>query len=221
MHQGEIMKYKIFGLDPDKIIKKYVIKNNHIVVIFLAGNKQVIPYTKDNELTVVNEMTKQALMRENDFFNDEIDIKSDIFGEIFSTTEILMYINFLNNIGDKMTASDMSNIILNCYYYFGIVGLSFYSLLAVVGVISIIKKNKKIEDNIKYRLYLSMKQELEQYKDLILPNGLNLKDRLNINTLDSLSSSELRKILSYVSSQIEENKMNQEKNLLYNTEKHF
>ena len=66
-----------------------------------------------------------------------------------------------------------------------------------------------------------MKQELEQYKDLILPNGLNLKDRLNINTLDSLSSSELRKILSYVSSQIEENKMNQEKNLLYNTEKHF
>ena len=185
------------------------------MVIFLAGNKQVIPYTKDNELTVINEMTKQALMRENDFFNDEIDIKPDIFGEIFSTTEILMYINFLNNIGDKMTASDMSNIILNCYYYFGIVGLSFYSLLAVVGVISIIKKNKKIEDNIKYRLYLSMKQELEQYKDLILPNGLNLKDRLNINTLDSLSSSELRKILSYVSSQIEENKMNQEKNLLY------
>ena len=166
-------------------------------------------------------MTKQALMRENDFFNDEIDIKPDIFGEIFSTTEILVYINFLNNIGDKMTESDMSNIILNCYYYFGIVGLSFYSLLAVVGVISIIKKNKKIEDNIKYRLYLSMKQELEQYKDLILPNGLNLKDRLNINTLDSLSSSELRKILSYVSSQIEENKMNQEKNLLYNTEKHF
>ena len=191
------------------------------MVIFLAGNKQVIPYTKDNELTVINEMTKQALMRENDFFNDEIDIKPDIFGEIFSTTEILMYINFLNNIGDKMTASDMSNIILNCYYYFGIVGLSFYSLLAVVGVISIIKKNKKIEDNIKYRLYLSMKQELEQYKDLILPNGLNLKDRLNINTLDSLSSSELRKILSYVSSQIEENKMNQEKNLLYNNEKHF
>ena len=100
-------------------------------------------------------------------------------------------------------------------------GLYFYSLLAVVGVISIIKKNKKIEDNIKYRLYLSMKQELEQYKDLILPNGLSLKDRLNINTLDSLSSSELRKILSYVSSQIEENKMNQEKNLLYTTEKHF
>ena len=64
------MKYKIFGLDPDKIIRKYVIKNNHIVVIFLAGNKQVIPYTKDNELALINEMTKQALMRENDFFND-------------------------------------------------------------------------------------------------------------------------------------------------------
>ncbi len=178
------MNYTYGYKKASEIIKNYKIKDNKIIINFLDGSFYKVDNTKENMDYILNIMLEQAIERNNtDALNDAIRsennaILSSISSLIVSaSTGVLAY-----NLDGKGQIP---------VYILG--GVIFVSSIAL-GVSSI-PHSCEIDELKKYRLFLSMKDNLdEKANDLNLYNGVKNKKKLNIGTLDDYSLSDLRKI---------------------------
>ncbi len=187
------MKYEIEGIKKEETIKGYKILNNSIIVTYLDGNLKVFPYTKENEMIIVNEMLKQAKHRESDLYSAYMDAKlKEKQGEIFIGTsmftisEIVATYAFL-----EAEFGIVSRVVLSC--------LGTGWLFILIDTLRCQKKTSKEMDDIeKYHLYLEIKEAIEhlpESKLYELYNGIKSKvSTLNINTIDEFSLKDLEKI---------------------------
>ena len=168
------MKYTYDHIELSSIIEKYKINYDKIIVNFLDGSSYELPLNKENEEIIKRRMLKQAIARdESDALKEakKKQIKALIWS-IFQTylTAICISNSYSNN--GTMTATMLSYI---------------SGIIVVLHGIEFKIDSEEIEEIEKYKIYLSIKDRLEDnIKNPILYVGVNsIEKELNINTLDN------------------------------------
>lgn len=170
------MKSYVFNdYDEEEFICNYEIKNDNIIVNYASRDKEIIPYTKINEKSVLNRMKNQL---KNNILLDEFDKKQKLYLKgckknmirnlslgSFLTVCIMMGMDVFINI----------NILIDIYLY-------TTGLVYTYGYIDGIDDIKDLEKN---KLYI---ENEEKIKELI-------NSDININNIDEMS---LKKIKKYV-----------------------
>lgn len=167
-----------------EIIKNYKIKDNKIIINFLDGSFYKVDNTKENMDNILNMMLEQAIERDN----------TDALNATIRSKNSSVAISISNLIVSASTCVLAYNSPEECQvviYTLG--GILFVSSIAL-GTSSI-PRSCEIDELKKYRLFLSIKDKLdEKANDLNLYNGVKNKKKLNIGTLDDFSLSDLKKI---------------------------
>ena len=167
-----------------EIIKNYKIKDNKIIINFLDGSFYKVDNTKENMDNILNMMLEQAIERDN----------TDALNATIRSKNSSVAITISNLIVSASTCVLAYNSPEECQvviYTLG--GILFVSSIAL-GTSSI-PRSCEIDELKKYRLFLSIKDKLdEKANDLNLYNGVKNKKKLNIGTLDDFSLSDLKKI---------------------------
>ena len=167
-----------------EIIKNYKIKDNKIIINFLDGSFYKVDNTKENMDNILNMMLEQAIERDN----------TDALNATIRSKNSSVAISISNLIVSASTCVLAYNSPEECQvviYTLG--GILFVSSIAL-GTSSI-PRSCEIDELKKYRLFLSIKDKLdEKANDLNLYNGFKNKKKLNIGTLDDFSLSDLKKI---------------------------
>ena len=179
------MKFTYEGADLSKIIRKYEIKKNKIIVTYLDNKKKEYEFNEHIEKDLINTMLEQAKDRDEKY--DDSNLHAKYYEGLINVSIIqgisMISLPFLTLIKNR----NIGLTLCSCLVLFE--SKAAYEL-AKAGF-----KNAKLKDLVKYNCYLSIREELlkcKNYKELLNNNNIN-KDILNINNLDSVK---LRKILN-------------------------
>lgn len=180
------MKYWYDEDTLDKTIMFYKKMDDSIIVFYFNGNVEEIKYNEDIEKELIQDMLNQAEARNADVsVNDlkKIGLRSDI--KLFTAISVGFIGGIIANV---QIIEDTTRLI------FGWTTL----ISSVIAFLEEKKNNnigKQIEELEKYKLYLSMRKEIEDnfnqstFKDIKFFDG-----NFNINTLDDYSLDEIKKI---------------------------
>lgn len=165
----------------EKLIRKYEIINNTILIIYLDGSTNTYFYTPEKEEEILNLMLKQAIERSECTYLLEEEKRKRLNSILWILVEIgSISFNFCNS----------KDIDLSIEYR------QLINYVCFAALISELFKCKNATDKInefkKYDIYLSIKDELES-----LPIALQETigcNNLNINLLDSYTLKEIRKM---------------------------
>lgn len=175
------MKYTYDHIELSSIIEKYKINHDKIIVNFLDGSSYELPLNKENEEIIKRRMLKQAIARDESHALKEAKKKQikALIWSIFQTylTAICISNSYSNN--GTMTATMLSYI---------------SGIIVVLHGIEFKIDSEEIEEIEKYKIYLSIKDRLEDnIKNPILYVGVNsIEKELNINTLDNYSLNDIK-----------------------------
>lgn len=159
------------------IIKDYNANNRYIEVNYLFDDSSVIyPYTKDKEEEIIKEMVEQAIKRNNDLYN-----------KINKETKIYLTQNLVNILSIILCVKgDLQFLFCICF----LLGLYVFKNLT--------DNYAKLKELKKFRLYLSMKEELEkpENKDItkIIEFDPLYREPINMGTLDKFTYGEVKSI---------------------------
>lgn len=195
------MKYEINRFNNSEVIQCYAKSDESIIVVYLDNHAKEIPYTKENETKVINEMIMQAMVREEIEINRlPIELKNEVQSLIMYvlTTSYMAY-NLKAHSDHFVYKSDLFKLI-----YSVILALSSGNI--VKSLSKIINNYKINKDIMKYHEFFEMKDEIEKYGDVIVVEDIPLKEILNINTLDFYSISKIKEILKLVKENYNEEK---------------
>lgn len=171
----------------EKIIRWYVVENDKIIISYLDGSvENDLKYSEENEKNIIEIMIRQAEERNNYVSIENLkanainnDIKLFLNIGIGYSGLTLAGINSLNN-NIRLTGALMS---------------------IVLGLIALAKNKKsiiisnQINELEKYKLYLSMRKEIEDNYNKETFDGIKSFDgNFNINTLDDYSLDDVKKI---------------------------
>lgn len=195
------MKYEINRFNNSEVIQCYAKSDESIIVVYLDNHAKEIPYTKENETKVINEMIMQAMVREEIEINRlPIELKNEIqFLIMYALTSSYMVYNLKAHSEYFVYKSDLFKLI-----YSVILALSSGNI--VKSLSKIINNYKINKDIMKYHEFFEMKDEIEKYGDVIVVEDIPLKEILNINTLDFYSISRVKEILEIVKENYNEGK---------------
>ena len=183
------MKYSYKGANKSETIKKYDIKNNNIVVSYLSNRKEYFDYSKEKELLLQEKMILQAIERNNNLDNNYF-VKKILEYAFYMILETTISFIISNNYTKAESLNNNTLMLLN-----GTLQL-LNDILFIYTGINVIRFDKRNDEFTKYRIYLSILNELKDYvnNEELLKNINNKKDILNINNLDSYSLKEIKKI---------------------------
>ena len=166
------MKHGYYGIDSSKLINNYKIEEDKIIITYLDYSTEELPYTKETENIIINKMLEQAIERDNSStLNDASAAKnmSVIFGSTMGLITVANVYGLYNNL------SDYNNMLFGT--------LALITGTAVVTDLMILKKDSNELDELKkYRLYLSIRKELEE------------QNNININTIDNYSLKDIKRL---------------------------
>lgn len=173
--------------DYNDVIKKYAILNDQIIIIlYLNGDIKLMEYSEDVEKEILETMLLDAQRR-------DINIPIELLKKKLRENNAKIFLELMLSVTNLISAnSDMDNIKLKYMSAFMSIILSTIALFEH-------KKNGKLSGQIeeleKYKLYLSMRKELEENYDEATFRGIKAFDGLfNINTLDNYTLSEVKRI---------------------------
>lgn len=152
-----------------------------------------IPYTKENEEKILNEMIMQAMAREAIEFNRlPLKIKYD-FSRLITNTFISVCMTYNLNTYPQyyIYRSDIYKIIYSLVLATAAANITRF----IYNLVCDLKLSK---DVLKYHEFFEMKDEIDKYGDVLLNENISLKEVLNINTLDFYSISRVKEILETV-----------------------
>ena len=183
------MKYAYDGANKSEIIKKYEVKNNKIIVTYLDKKTNVMDYDKELENEIKDKMLEQAIERDNKYDSKlNYEKRSKYFNYYFALFGITI-LGFINWLKTSEVSSKTINTIADL--------LLIYNFTLLRYVNSIVKKCDKLEiDYEKYNRYLSIRKDLIRFiNEKGLFDGIKTnKDILNINSLDSYSTEDIKKL---------------------------
>ena len=183
------MKYDYDGANKSEIIKKYEVKNNKIIVTYLDKKTNVMDYDKELENEIKDKMLEQAIERDNKYDSKlNYEKRSKYFNYYFALFGITI-LGFINWLKTSEVSSKTINTIADL--------LLIYNFTLLRYVNSIVKKCDKLEiDYEKYNRYLSIRKDLIRFiNEKGLFDGIKTnKDILNINSLDSYSTEDIKKL---------------------------
>lgn len=179
------MKHGYEGAESGELIQNYKTSNDKIIITFLDGSNYEIPLTEENETDLLNQMLEQA---------EERSKKSSIYdlkqkrktALIWTITQVgFTLLNIVN-----ASTTDLKGIRVFASILGGITALT-----VVTNGLDYKFKNDEIKELEKYDIYLSIRARLENISDPNLFNGIKKQETpLNINTLDSYSLNDIKKI---------------------------
>lgn len=162
------------GEENEKIISGYKINGNYVEIIYLDGSSELVDKTDGIIKEIDNELEIFAKKRDKDLYKDlEMERNRNLILFLVSLPLCLMSIkrNILSII--------LVSLLINYY--------SFYKYL---------DNNKKIKELKKYRLYLSMMNDLKKDKNQDITKVIEFdsfyREPININTLDEFSLREVK-----------------------------
>ena len=179
------MKYWYDDATLDKTIMFYRKMDDSIIVFYFNGNVEEIKYNEDIEKELIQDMLNQAEARNADIsVNDlkKIGLRSDI--KLFTAISVGFIGGIIANV---QIIEDTTRLI------FGWTTL----ISSVIAFLEEKKNNnigKQIEELEKYKLYLSIRKEIEDNFNQSTFKGIKFFDgNFNINTLDDYSLDEIKK----------------------------
>lgn len=179
------MNYGYENADLSKLIQKYEIIDNQIVITFLDGSNNNIALTKPNEESVLNEMLWQAFVRNN---STALDKAMEKRNENFRW--MMMQAGFTLMNAFTICAAKQYGVKI-----FGMVLGGLTGTITLSWGISYKHFNDVVKELKKYDIYLSMRKQLEENVSHEVFKGIkNPNETLNINTLDNYSLKEIKKI---------------------------
>lgn len=187
------MKYEIDRFKNSEVIRCFFKSEKSILIVFLDNHTVEIPYTKENEEKILNEMIIQAMARDAIEFNRlPLKIKYD-FSRLITNTFISVCMTYNLNTYPQyyIYRSDIYKII----YSFVLATAGANIARFIYNLVCDLKLSK---DVLKYHEFFEMKDEIDKYGDVLLNENISLKEILNINTLDFYSISRVKEILETV-----------------------
>lgn len=187
------MKYGYEGADCSKLIKKYEISDNKIIITYLDGSVYTMPYSIENEKDILDLMLEQAkdrskattIFRQNSFGKHMLSL-----GAISSAGAISYFLG--------MSVIDMPSAKACC----AAAGVALSACSLVEGAISL-RYFDQIKELEKYDIYLSIREDIKLANKKKLFKGINKECNLYINTLDNFSLRDLKKIKKNLKSSID------------------
>lgn len=179
------MNYSYDGAETKEIIQNYKTSNNKIIITFLDGTNYETPLTEENEINLLNKMLEQAEERSQKM--SIYDLKKERTGTFnFIMTYLGITVLSISN------ASTTNSKDIRCLT--SLVG-GITALNVILDMVKYKQKNDKIKELKKYDIYLQIREILKDINDPNLFNGVKKQEEpLNINTLDSYSLSDIKKI---------------------------
>ena len=183
------MKYSYEGANKKELIKKYVIKSNKLIVKYFDNSVSVYDYSQEKELEIQGIMIDQAINRDH-IVNDIKEYGSFKQELLLMQFEMILWLFTISNI---ITSNELNNSIYKIVSYL----IATYNLF-LSGYLcnNYFSKVDEKEELIKYRKYLTMRKELNEYindKDL-LKGLIHKKNILNINNLDKYTIAEIEQL---------------------------
>ncbi len=170
----------------DYFIEKYEIIDNKILITFLSQVVKKIPYSLENERTIIKIMQNQAKQR-----NESSTIIKNLEDERFSKFGICVGSATLSLYNFLFAFFENNEIIENFAMFAGVafgIGIYYFGKQGFDA-------HNKITELKKYNLYLSIMKKLEMNENPHLLDGIVEPEReLSINTLDSYSLSDIKKL---------------------------
>jgi len=171
------MKYGYNGASERELIANYKIVDDKIVILYLDGYAEKIPYTKSNEDIIIAKMITQA------------EVRRDSEAERISNTNMKKALT----VGLGSGAVTLASLGLT---QFGEYISIFFGPIALYNLIYMLQQNANIKELKKYDIYLKIREEIEKYQNnpSLYNNVKTRNNSLNINTLDNYSLKDLRVI---------------------------
>lgn len=162
------------GEENEKIISEYKINGNYVEIIYLDGSSELVDKTDGIIKEIDNELEIFAKKRDKDLYkNLEMERNRNLV--LFLVSLPLSLMSIKRNILSIILVS----LLINCY--------SFCKYL---------ENNKKLKELKKYRLYLSMMNDLKKDKNKDITKVIEFdsfyREPININTLDEFSLREVK-----------------------------
>ena len=187
------MKYEIDRFKNSEVIRCFFKSEKSILIVFLDNHTVEIPYTKENEEKILNEMIMQAIAMEAiELIRVALKIKYD-FSRLITNTFISVCMTYNLNTYPQyyIYRSDIYNIIYSLVLATAAANITRF----IYNLVCDLKLSK---DVLKYHEFFEMKDEIDKYGDVLLNENISLKEVLNINTLDFYSISRVKEILETV-----------------------
>lgn len=179
------MNYGYEGTELGELIQNYKTSNDKIIITFLDGTNYEIPLTEENEIELLNQMFEQAEERRKKSSIDDLKQKRK---NALMWAMIQAGVTVLNMV-DAFT-TDSKGMRVFASFLGGITAAA-----VVVNGLDYQFSNDEIKELEKYDIYLQIRARLENINDPNLFNGVERREAsLNINTLDSYSLSDIKKI---------------------------
>ena len=179
------MNYGYEGTELGELIQNYKTSNDKIIITFLDGTNYEIPLTEENEIELLNQMFEQAEERRKKSSIDDLKQKRK---KALMWAMIQAGVTVLNMV-DAFT-TDSKGMRVFASFLGGITAAA-----VVVNGLDYQFSNDEIKELEKYDIYLQIRVRLENINDPNLFNGVERREAsLNINTLDSYSLSDIKKI---------------------------
>ena len=162
------------GEENEKIISGYKINGNYVEIIYLDGSSELVDKTDGIIKEIDNELEKFDEIKDKDLYKDlEMERNRNLI--LFLVSLPLSLMSIKRNILSIILVS----LLINCY--------SFCKYL---------DNNKKLKELKKYRLYLSMMNDLKKDKNKDITKVIEFdsfyREPININTLDEFSLREVK-----------------------------
>ena len=168
-----------------ELINNYSKEEDKIIIRFLDGSEEEIPLTKENEKNLIQRMLIQAQNRSDSDIRESLNKKKKSVIGLSAAMLSMSIMNFANELRD---INDFFRLI------FGLIGANTIIFFIISGKLYVIF-NDKLQELDKYDIYLSMYEELEEYKDKFdVYDGVNNYEELNINTIDNFTLDAVKRI---------------------------
>lgn len=168
-----------------ELINNYSKVEDKIIIRFLDGSEEEIPLTKENEKNLIQRMLVQAQNRSDSDIRESLNKQKKSVIGLSAAMLSMSIMNFANELRD---INDFFRLI------FGLIGANTIIFFIISGKLYVIF-NDKLQELDKYDIYLSMYEELEEYKDKFdVYDGVNNYEELNINTIDNFTLDAVKRI---------------------------
>lgn len=180
------MKFGYEGEDDSILVSNYKKLDGKIIIRFLDGSEKEIELTDSNEKVLLNEMLNQAIRRDNITSVSELKKVKNKYLSLFFMQLVLIYLNSYI----YANANDASTKMVSFIF------ASISGIFAGIDGKGFTVSRKMIEELQKYNVFLDLRHELEEYKNISeIYKGIKLvSDEININTLDFYSLGDLKKL---------------------------
>ena len=165
-------------------ISSYSIKDNNIIISFYKNEVEVISYTKDFEICILNRMKNEA----STYYNGiKYDKKDDMDKIMFKGGPAVMWYAAMT----LYLASGKIGLGIT----YGAIGTIWF-LQALPGIINLVTNKKILKEKKKFKLYMNMEEKLARLDNLntgiqISKTKNTSNTKLNINTYKKFSIKEL------------------------------